>query len=801
MSFNESWVLSYNFFESLIMSASSTSTVEHSAQVLYGRRPQRGLASTATSPATASQPDPMRERMEARLRACDSVLDAVLVERAGLPLGRNQVAYLEARPGASIKTEALRARLAGVLEPEWLPSTLVVLDALPRLADGAVDRAALPAPDPVRLGTCCYEAPLGPVEQAVAALWRELLDMEQISRHDHFFELGGHSSLAVQLVYRLRRQLEVEVGMRDLFQSPTLQGFAHAVNERMQAGRASGLVAIRPEGGLRPLFLLHTGEGEIDYVHELAPWLDPDMPLYALAAHGLRAGERPLGSVEEMAASYVYAIRMVQPVGPYRVAGWGAGGVLAYEMANQLIGADQDVEFLGLVDTPSAYPWPASTAAAVNGQPGLAPVPSRFEDWLAQLGWVAPQLAPAVRAELGALAARGEVDALLLRGQQAGLLERGLEPDQLRRRMALRHCIALALSHYARPPLALPVTLLAAGGAGADGADPTLGWGAALGRRLRTTLLKAPRLAVMETPHIEQLGAALSEALRDAGAARSNPEEFSYAPRITIQGGSPSVAPLFCVPGAGASVTALAGLAGALDPAIPVHGLQPRGLCGALAPHIDVPSAARAYLGAMRGVQARGPYRLLGHSFGGWVVFEMARQLEAEGEQVSGLFVLDTDAPGAANPRFARAATLAKLVEIFQMSVERPIALGEADFAALDHEAQLALLLQRLIAVRLLPPRASVQMLRGIVRVFGANLNTDYQPQGAYDGVLHLVSVPDPGHEHERPQDPAELLRGWRACAPRTRYWSGPGNHMTLLAAPHVGRLAAYLNPLLKETA
>lgn len=758
------------------MSAPALTTTEHGVQLL------RGAAHAA------ARPNLGLGRTEARLRACDAVADAVLVERRGLPLGRHLVAYLVAAEGRSLHTAALRAELAPLLEPEMMPATFIVLDSFPRRADGRIDRAALPAPEQADLGTRCYQAPQGPVEVKLAALWCDLLGVPQIGRQDHFFELGGHSSLAVRLVYRVRQEL-AEVSMRDLFEAPTLRDFAAVISTRIHGNRGSRIAPVRPKGTARPLFLVHACDGDTGYAHELAPWIDADVPLFALAANGAYSGETVLASVEEMAASYVHSMRAVQHQGPYRVAGMGGGGMLAYEIANQLIGADQAVEFLGLIDTPSTYPWPASADNA------LTPPPPLFEDWLAALSWVPDELAGTLRAELASLAAHGASDALLARARQAGLFAHDMDHAAILRALVLRHAIALALSRYARPAVAVPVTLFSTAGL----PDPTLGWDKVLGARLRRARLEAPPRSLLEAPHVESLGAILSTALQQTADAVA-PDEFSYDPRITIQSGPHSARPLFCVPGAGASVTALAGLAGALDPAIPVHGLQPRGLCGTLVPHIDVPSAARAYLAALRGVQPHGPYRLLGHSFGGWVAYEMARQLDAAGERVDTLIVLDSDAPGEESRHCSRPQTLAKLVEIFQMSVSAPIGLGEADFAALDHEAQLVLLLQRLIAVRLLPPRSGVGLLRGIVRVFGTNLNTRYQPAGSYDGVLHLVAVPAPEHDPAQAYEPGELIAGWRRYAPQTRFWAGPGNHMTLLSAPYVGQLAAYLNPLLKES-
>ncbi len=550
--------------------------------------------------------------------------------------------------------ESYKSTLAAMVNNEPLP---------------AIDRCPLQVPSlPAR---AAFEAPRGASEESIARIWCELLDIERVGRHDDFFALGGYSMLAVKMLSRLRKATGIDVALRTLFVNSTLAAFA------------AQLIAIRTEGSQRPLFLV---EGAHGYARAMAAHLNPDMPLYALGAATMP------GSVEELAASHVRELRAVQPHGPYRLGGWGAGGTIAYEMAHQLVGADQQVQFLGLFDTPAHHP------------------------------------------------------------------------------------------DYARPPIPVPVSLFSA--CNELRADPTIGWKNAIGSRLRAVPVNGTHLSMMQAPQVDVLCAAVEAELVIATARTVRQEELSYTPRITIQTGRAGVAPLFCIPGAGASVTAFATLAQSLDPAIPIHGLQPRGLCGVLVPHVDVPSAARAYVKAIREVAPAGPYRLVGHSFGGWVACEAARQLIEAGDEVSALFVLDSEAPGPnARQRYGRLDMLEKLVELFEMNLDQPLSLSAADFAPLDQEKQLALLLARLVDAKVMPRNTPLQVLRGIVRVFATNLNTQYTPGAPYLGALHLVLVPEA----------ASQLASWQRFAPAVRYWEGPGNHMTLLSAPHAATLAAWM--------
>jgi hypothetical protein len=176
--------------------------------------------------------------VEQQLRACPGVRDAFVVRRADRPAGRDLLAYLLTAPGTALAPLAIRAHLARALAPRELPSTFITLDAFPRTQDGAIARAALPAPDSAELGLRQYEVPHGPVEKALAAIWSDLLGLDDIGRQAHFFELGGHSALALQLVYRLRTEMQVDIAMRDLFLAPLLHGFAAAVSARIGQARA-----------------------------------------------------------------------------------------------------------------------------------------------------------------------------------------------------------------------------------------------------------------------------------------------------------------------------------------------------------------------------------------------------------------------------------------------------------------------------------------------------------------------------------------------------------------------------------
>ncbi|MDR6710988.1 amino acid adenylation domain-containing protein [Pseudomonas hunanensis] len=165
--------------------------------------------------------------IEARLGQCPGVRDAVVLLREDQPGDKRLVAYFTPSEPAPAIAE-LHAQLQGQLPDYMLPAAYVCLAALPLTANGKLDRRALPQPDQEALLSRAFAAPQGEVETALAAIWADLLKVEQVGRDDNFFALGGHSLLAVSLVERMRKA-GLSADVRVLFAQPTLAALAAAV--------------------------------------------------------------------------------------------------------------------------------------------------------------------------------------------------------------------------------------------------------------------------------------------------------------------------------------------------------------------------------------------------------------------------------------------------------------------------------------------------------------------------------------------------------------------------------------------
>ena len=169
--------------------------------------------------------------------------------------------------------------------------------------------------------------------------------MERVGRHDNFFELGGHSLLALKAVSQQLTGLSVT----DLFTNPTIQTLAQRAT-RNNAGQLlhTSALPIRTTGDSTPLFLFHDFFGDAFYFPLLAKWIDTNTPVYGLS--GMPITEKQLTTMEDLASRMIAMIQTVQPNGPYNLAGWSFGGIVAYETALQLERKGEKVQFLGLID-------------------------------------------------------------------------------------------------------------------------------------------------------------------------------------------------------------------------------------------------------------------------------------------------------------------------------------------------------------------------------------------------------------------------------------------------------------------
>lgn len=305
---------------------------------------------------------------------------------AGPTLGASKrlVAYLtpktELGPHANELREFLRAKL-----PEYMiPTAFVFLETLPLTPNGKVDRRALPKPERTAFQPgAAYEAPQNLVEELLGKIWEDVLGVERVGVNDNFFELGGQSLLAVSMLVQIENSFHRSLPLASLFKAPTIRQLAAMLGAAEQATVSDCLVALQ-EGvaqGAPPLFFVSGGGGHVFNFSRLARCLGSEQAVYGLHFPGLDGRREPLRTVEEIAAEFIRHVSTIQPQGPYYLCGFCFGGLVVYEMAQQLTQQGQQVATLFLLDiaAPQASaPQPANLRVKVgdhSGSPSLA-------DWI-----------------------------------------------------------------------------------------------------------------------------------------------------------------------------------------------------------------------------------------------------------------------------------------------------------------------------------------------------------------------------------------------------------------------------------
>jgi aspartate racemase len=264
--------------------------------------------------------------------------------------GKQIVAYAVLRNGTKPAAGDLQNFLRDMLPEFMVPADYVFLQSLPTSTSGKVNRLALPAPE--ERNSQAGNEFLGPrdrVETDLARIWEGLLGRKPISIRTNFYDLGGNSLLMVRVVAAIERAMGIRLPLSVLISSPTIEQLAASLkNER--SSYASSLVAIQPKGTKPSLFCVHGGGGDVQRFVELARELGPDQPFYGLRSPEFN-GRHPPITVQYLAGKYIQEVRRLQPQGPFYLAGASFGGLVAYEMANQLREQNEDVAMVALFDT------------------------------------------------------------------------------------------------------------------------------------------------------------------------------------------------------------------------------------------------------------------------------------------------------------------------------------------------------------------------------------------------------------------------------------------------------------------
>jgi amino acid adenylation domain-containing protein len=447
--------------------------------------------------------------IESVLASHPDMRECVVMAREDTPGEQRLVAYCVLRPEAVLDRGALRAFLVRSLPDYMIPAAFVTLPGLPLSPNGKIDRKALPVPQRERPDLSGELVPPRTVtESALVTIWSAALDLDELGVRDDFFALGGHSLLALRVVTAIRERFSVELPLAVLFRAPTVERMA-ALLDGTAVAPSSHLVLMAGAGAPgAPLFCVHGIGGHVFRLVYLAQQLRAERPFYGIQGWSDLNDISHMASVEVMAERYLAAIRQVQPTGPYRLAGYSLGGVVAYEMARRLTAMGESVAWLGMLDASVPRPpEPLPPGKIISFEAGLAE----------ELGFAVDiehirQLAPEQR--LGYVV--GE-------GIRVGVLPQGFTVADGQRYIHVFYANFAAFQSYAPQPWEGRLAVFRTAAEAATSPDPTLGWGILAAGGVDLFEVPGDHITLVRPPNVELLAQNISLSLTRIEAPAPEP--------------------------------------------------------------------------------------------------------------------------------------------------------------------------------------------------------------------------------------------------------------------------------------
>lgn len=292
--------------------------------------------------------------VEAALLATGLAQEAVVTANEDETGEKRLAAYFVPRAGAKISPQNFRRELSAQLPAHMIPNDFVPLKKMPLTPAGKIDRRALPPPRvEARSSLSRAQRPRDLVETRVARIWQSTLNLSAVARTDDFFELGGTSLQAVEVLLQIEELFGVSLPPSTLAEHSTVDKLATLLTDYVVIPSPKPLIPLRDGGNGRPLFLIHSGQGDVTSYSLLVRRL-PGRPIYGLQSAGLHGESWPAMSVPTMARRYLSEVIARDPTGPYLLGATCMGGMVAFEMAQMLVRQGRRVALLAMFDV--AYP-------------------------------------------------------------------------------------------------------------------------------------------------------------------------------------------------------------------------------------------------------------------------------------------------------------------------------------------------------------------------------------------------------------------------------------------------------------
>lgn len=445
------------------------------------------------------------DEIQAQLASLPGVAQAAVECLAKGELGQQLFAFLTLAPGQSVTVAQLHGQAQDRL-PDYMLPALRIVEALPLMGNGKLDRKTLQQWADKVLDSVGSALPRTPLEALLAEVWAQVLGLERVGIDDDFFELGGHSLAAVTLASRLQTALSAPVTVNAVFTAPSVSAFAALVQAEL---KLSPLVKLSAQEFVAApnLFCFHPSTGHVQDYRTLRSTL-PTWNLWGLQAAYLTDDSTELGGdIDSLAALYVEHLREQQAQGPYHLLGFSLGGLLAIAAAAHLERAGEQVAFLGVVDSQYQHQAPEDSVEALLA----SAVPALTADSQTLMRQLPPAVLAQLSAQLQDLPPAARLPELVQWARQQGLQLDGDSWEHLQTRLRYQQHTQHLLATFQAPRLSCDVHVWWASDTLADSAFVDPHWEQLSSGRLTREVIQAQHLTILEQPTLQQqLGAQLA---------------------------------------------------------------------------------------------------------------------------------------------------------------------------------------------------------------------------------------------------------------------------------------------------
>jgi amino acid adenylation domain-containing protein len=442
------------------------------------------------------------------------VADAA-ISTVGMGEQKRLVAYVKLNRTCTVET--MRAHLGERIPAYMVPAIFVSVDSIPLNTNGKVNLKGLPPPDSSNMlpsaGPVNDREP-NPLERKIIGLWQAVFDIPSIRLDDDFFAIGGTSLRAARLFSRIESEFGKHIPVSAILQISTVRKIAALVDDQSSVRFIDCVIPLNENTGDKPLFLVHPISGNILSYRDLAARLT-DLPVY-----GIQARHSDATSIERIAAEYLGQLRKIQEKGPYRFAGYSAGGIIAFEMTRQLLDAGENVSSLFLIDS-----HVGPTMGQLTRQGRLSESSLLFYSFLKRdiRNITQNGLLSYIHARIRKAALRRN----LVRAYYRFACLCGVSSDSVSA-LTVEAALLRAVKSYSPPTLPVEAVLFRSYESLRDHIDPTLGWKRVIAGKLEIYDFVGGHHTILSTNTVRQLAAILQEKL-NIGSENPEPAPLAFA--------------------------------------------------------------------------------------------------------------------------------------------------------------------------------------------------------------------------------------------------------------------------------